>query len=66
MRSNFTEEEREPLGSRLWAFALPVAILVVVVAVICGLVLGGVVQGDHTRSGPENVPSTLPTVEIQP
>jgi hypothetical protein len=45
---------------------LPLAVLVVFVAVASGLVLGGVVQGHESRVGPDHAPTTRPTVEIAP
>jgi hypothetical protein len=44
----------------------PLAVLVVFVAVVSGLVLGGVVQGHESRVGPDHAPTTRPTVEIAP
>ncbi len=46
--------------------ALPVIVLLIVVAAVSGLVFGGVIQGDATRVGPEQVPTTQPTVLITP
>jgi len=46
--------------------ALPVVILIVVVAVVSALVLGGVIQGSEERSGPEPASTTQPTVLIVP
>jgi hypothetical protein len=45
---------------------LPLAVLVVFVAIVSGLVLGGVVQGHESRVGPDHAPTTRPTVEIAP
>ena len=45
---------------------LPLAVLVVFVAVVSGLVLGGVVQGHESRVGPDHAPTTRSTVEIAP
>lgn len=47
-------------------FVLPLAVLVVVVALVSGLVLAGVVQGHEPRVGPEQAPTTQATVEIAP
>jgi hypothetical protein len=45
---------------------LPLAVLVVFVAVVSGLVLGGVVRGHESRVGPDHAPTTRSTVEIAP
>ncbi len=47
-------------------YLLPLAVLVLVVAVISVLVLTGVVTSDQPRVAPEEAPTTLPTVEIVP
>lgn len=52
--------------SRVRTLVLPLAVLVVVVAIVSGLVLGGVVQGHEPRVGPDHAPTTRPTVEIAP
>ena len=39
---------------------------VVVVAIVSGLVFGGVVQGSKTYAGPGDAPTTQPTVLIEP
>lgn len=45
---------------------LPVAVLVIVVAIVSGLVLSGLVQGHQSRVGPAHAPTTQPTVLIVP
>ncbi|OFW56515.1 MAG: hypothetical protein A2133_03270 [Actinobacteria bacterium RBG_16_64_13] len=50
-----------PLG-----LTLPLVVLVIVVAVVSGLVFGGVVQGHETREGPAQSSTTQPTVQIAP
>jgi hypothetical protein len=45
---------------------LPVLVLLVIVAIVAGLVLGGVVEPRQTRPAPEQLPTTVPTVEIAP
>jgi hypothetical protein len=44
---------------------LPVIVLIVIVAVVSGLVFGGVIEGSEVRTGGE-APTTLPTVQIVP
>jgi len=60
-----TAETGRPV-SRVRVVVLPLAVFVVVVAVVSTLVFTGVVQGDEIRSGPEDAPTTLPTVQIFP
>lgn len=45
---------------------LPVAVLLVVVAVVGGLLLSGLVQGHEARVGPAHPSTTRPTVLIVP
>jgi len=45
---------------------LPLIVLIAVVAIVSGLVLGGVVQGSEVRDQPHAVPTTQPTVLIAP
>ena len=45
---------------------LPVIVLLVVVAVVSGLVFGGVLQGDETRVGPAQSPTTQSTIQVVP
>jgi hypothetical protein len=45
---------------------LPVVLLLVVIAIVSGLVFGGVIQGHESRTGPTGVPTTQPTVIISP
>jgi hypothetical protein len=58
----------EDLGAVFWlrTVLLPVMVLVVAVAIVSGLVFGGAVQGHRTYAGPAHVPTTQPTVLIQP
>lgn len=49
-----------------YALIVPVAVLLVVVAVVSGLVFGGVIQGDADRPAPEHPPTTPSTVLIVP
>jgi hypothetical protein len=58
------EEPSRP--SRLRTIVLPLAVLVVVVAIVSGLLLSGAVKGHEPRVGPKEAPTTLPTVEIVP
>ena len=46
--------------------ALPLVLLLVVIAIISGLVFGGVIQGHQERNGPGGSSTTQPTVIIQP
>lgn len=59
----FEEPARPP---RLRTIVLPLLALVVVVAIVSGLMLSGAVKGHEPRVGPEEAPTTLPTVEIVP
>jgi hypothetical protein len=45
---------------------LPVAILLTVIAIVVGLVFGGVLQGHSARVGPEAPTSTVSTIVIEP
>jgi hypothetical protein len=45
---------------------LPVTILLAVIAIVAGLVFGGVVQGHAVRVGPEGPTSTVSTIVIEP
>jgi hypothetical protein len=64
--SEYPDDDLEPRASRWASLAVPVAVLIVAVAVICALVLGGVLRGDRVRTGPDAAPTTLSTVEINP
>jgi hypothetical protein len=44
---------------------LPVIVLVAIVAIVSGLVFGGVLEGSQVRSS-GNAPTTQPTVQIAP
>jgi hypothetical protein len=48
------------------SYTVPVAVLVIVVAIVCGLVFGGVIQGHEPRVGPAQAPTTQSTVLIIP
>lgn len=65
MHNEFTEEHG-PDRSRLLSLAVPLILLVVVVALISGLVLGRVLPAGEARTSPEGAPTTLPTVEVSP
>lgn len=45
---------------------LPLALFVIVVAVVCALVLTGTVQGETTYGASDRAPTTQPTVLIEP
>lgn len=45
---------------------LPIVVLLAVVAIVSGLLFGGVIQGHETRVGPEQAPTTQSTVLIAP
>lgn len=47
-------------------YLAPIATLLAALAIAGGLVLGGVVQGQAERAGPEEAPTTVPTVIIEP
>jgi hypothetical protein len=49
-----------------FGMVLPVIVLIVVVAVVAGLVWGGVIRGDEGRSGPQEESTTESTVQIVP
>jgi hypothetical protein len=49
-----------------YSLTLPIVVLLVVVAIVSGLVFGGVIQGDESRVGPERTPTTPSTVLIVP
>ncbi len=60
-------EPREADGSTwIRTYVVPLAALVVVVAVVSVLVLTGVVKTDQPRVGPGDAPTTVPTVEVVP
>jgi hypothetical protein len=64
-RSDSTYED---MGAAPWlrAVLLPVLVFAVAVAIVCGLVFGGAVQGHRTYLGPAQAPTTQPTVLIEP
>lgn len=45
---------------------LPVMLLLVVIALVSGLVAGGVLQGDAERQGADSSTTTVPTIVIEP
>jgi hypothetical protein len=55
-------------GAAPWlrTFLLPALVFVVALAIVSGLVLGGLVRGHRTYPGPSGGPTTEPTVLIQP
>lgn len=53
-------------SSRLRTVVFPLALLVLIVAIVSALVLSGTVQGDRPRVGPEQAPTTVSTIEITP
>lgn len=55
----------KPLSS-FPSVALPVAVLLVVIAIVSGLVFSGAVQGHAERIGPAGPPTTQPTILIEP
>jgi len=60
-------EPREAAGSTwIRTYLVPLAALVIVVAVVSALVVTGVVKTDQPRVGPADAPTTLPTVEVVP
>lgn len=60
----YSEGSDRPSWVRI--YLLPLAALVVVVAVVSILVLTGVAKSDEPRVGPQEAPTTLPTVEVTP
>ncbi len=58
----------EGRGAAPWlrSLLLPVLVWVVAVAVVSGLVFGGVVSGGKTYAAPGDEPTTQPTVLIEP
>jgi hypothetical protein len=57
--------EHGKASSALISVVLPVTTLLIVIAVLAGLVFGGVVQGSATRVGPGPTPTTEPTIVIE-
>lgn len=45
---------------------VPVIVLILVVAVVSGLVFGGVIKGHEVRAAGEDSSTTVPTVQIVP
>jgi hypothetical protein len=52
--------------SAVASVVLPVALLLIVIAILAGLVLGGVVQGHAPRTGPGPSTTTESTIVIEP
>jgi hypothetical protein len=46
--------------------ALPISVLIIAIAVVSGLVFGGVLQGHEERVGPSGSSTTQPTILIEP
>jgi hypothetical protein len=63
-----SDETYEYTGAAPWlrAVLLPFLVLVVAVAIVCGLVFGGAVQGHKAYAGPAGAPTTQPTTLIEP
>jgi hypothetical protein len=57
-----TYKTAEPLHK----IAIPLALLVIVVAIVSGLVLGGVIQGHQERLGPVTPSTTQSSLLITP
>jgi hypothetical protein len=53
-------------SSAVASVVLPVAILLIVIAILTGLVFGGVVQGHASRVGSGPSPTTEATIIIEP
>jgi hypothetical protein len=49
-----------------FGMVLPVIVLILVVAVVSGLVFGGVIKGHEERAAGEGSSTTVPTVQIVP
>lgn len=60
----YYEEDAGPTWVR--TYLLPLAVLVLVVAVVSVLVLTEAVTSDQPRVAPEDAPTTAPTVEVVP
>jgi hypothetical protein len=58
--------EEPRAASWLRSLLLPALVFIVAVAVVSGLVFGGVIHGDKTYAGPGEAPTTPPTVLIEP
>ena len=50
----------------VFGMVLAAIVLIVVVAVVAGLVWGGIIQGDEPRVGPQQDSTTEVTVQIVP
>ncbi len=50
----------------VYPLVLPVIALLVAVAIVSGLVFGGIIEGSESRVGPSDVPTTQPTILIVP
>jgi hypothetical protein len=58
--------EVEAASTWIQTYVLPLAALVLVVAIVSLLVLTGVAESDQPRVSPSEAPTTLPTVEVVP
>jgi hypothetical protein len=52
--------------SRIWVFVVPLAMLLVVIAVVSALVFAGVLEGHRLGATPSEAPTTGSTVIIFP
>ena len=64
-RRDHPEEASRPFSAVL-SVVLPIAVLIVAIAVISGLVFGGVLHGHEERVGPSGPSTTQPTILIEP
>ena len=64
-RDDYVDANSRFLPSWLTNIVLPVGVFIIVVAIMCALVLSGVVQGNKTRSAPQST-TTVPTIELLP
>jgi hypothetical protein len=62
---NHSADGSQPVSAAAGIF-LPVAVLVVAIAVVSGLVFGGVLQGRDQRVGPHGPSTTQSTILIEP
>jgi hypothetical protein len=53
-------------SSAILTVILPIAVLIVAIAVVSGRVFGGVLQGQEERVGPSSSSTTLRTILIEP
>lgn len=57
---------RNAVSSPILSVVIPIALLLAVIAILAGLVFGGVLQGDKERNAPVDGPSTPSTIIIEP